>query len=422
MELLDFLKTLKRHKLILIFVPALTVLVSYFLVRNMPDKYVSQTRIATGIVDHSQKLLTNNSYHGDSRVNEEFSNITQMIQLNKIIDQVSYHLILSDLKSDQPFHKGAAADNMTPADKAALATYIEGKLQRNEELNLSTEKDKQIYYLLQEKKYDHETIKSQLKAYRLNNSDFIELEYESDQPNLSAFVLNTLSTEFVEYYSNVVTENKRKAVVYLDSTLRTKQATLLGHMENLKNYKINNKVLNMEEQARNYYARIADVATRRGIAAKDVAAYSAALGDINSRFSPGKRQYMESNVSGVNQDIVRLKDEISALNDAYIQNDFDPKYKARMDSLQSKLTASIYDQNDRYATNPLAAKENLVNQKLNLEVSRDLAKNSLSSLDNELGSLNSGLQQMVPSMATIEALEANVEVANKEYQDILQKY
>lgn len=422
MELLEFLKTLRRHKLLLILVPALTVLAAYFFVKRMPDKYISRTRIATGILDQSQQLLAANPYHHESKAQQEFGNITEMIMLSKIIDQVSYQLLLHDIKEENTFRHATDLKQLDEKTKAQLISYLEAKRARNEELNLADDQDKQVYNWLVYKGYDHESLRNQLKAYRLNNSDFLELEYESENPALSAFVLNTLANEFVQYYTNVVTENKRKAVVYLDSLLKIKQSNLLTAMEAVKNYKISNGVLDMEEQAKNYYSRMADVATRKGMAEKDYAAYSAALSDINSRFSPGSRKYMESAVSSTNQEIVQTQEEIKALNDAYIKSDFDPKYKARIDSLQSKLTAHIYDQTDRYATNPLAAKENLVTQKLNLEVSRDLARNSAASLDRELNQLNSGLQQMVPGLANIQTLETNVEVANKEYQDILQKF
>jgi Mrp family chromosome partitioning ATPase len=167
---------------------------------------------------------------------------------------------------------------------------------------------------------------------------------------------------------------------------------------------------------------MADMATKKNTAEKDVVAYNSALKNIESHFSPENRKYFESSLSGINAEIVNVKDQLKLANEAYVQNGFNAKDKAKIDSLQSKLTRAIYAQTDNYTSNPNATKDNLVGQKLNLEVSRDLAQNSVQTLDNEWKKLNGNLQRLVPNLASIQNYNAKIETANKEYQDILQKY
>jgi len=88
MEFSDFFKILKRHKLTLIIVPVVTVIIAYFLVHNQPDSYSSAARIATGIVDQTQQLLNNNNAQ-ESQINQEFSNLTEMLRSKKMLDQLS---------------------------------------------------------------------------------------------------------------------------------------------------------------------------------------------------------------------------------------------------------------------------------------------------------------------------------------------
>src|SRR5690606_37685126 len=104
-DVYKFLRLLKKHRLTLIIIPALTVIITFFLVRNLPDSYVSQSQIATGIVDNTQQavLTGGNSSKGWAEVNQEFSNLIEMMKLKKILDQVSYKLIIHDLSSENPF-------------------------------------------------------------------------------------------------------------------------------------------------------------------------------------------------------------------------------------------------------------------------------------------------------------------------------
>jgi succinoglycan biosynthesis transport protein ExoP len=92
MELGNFLKVLYRHKFTLIIVPILTVIIAYFLVRNQPDQYTSQSQIATGIVDKTQQALSDPASEQQSEITQDFDNLLEIIRSKKILDQVSYQI------------------------------------------------------------------------------------------------------------------------------------------------------------------------------------------------------------------------------------------------------------------------------------------------------------------------------------------
>jgi polysaccharide biosynthesis transport protein len=423
MELMNFLKRLKRYYAVLIFVPLITAIIAFLISLNLPDKYISHARISSATADKSQQLIGDQQQQEESKINLEFDNLLQTMTLNKVIDRVSYKLMLHDLDEANAFRKPSklvkelSADDRSKAIKAFTALYDERR-----SLNPANSNEKELYKLLKSMKYDDASLKKNLTASRMENSQYINLEYASENPQLSAFMLNTLSHEFINYYTSVSNSNRSRSVQFLDSLLKEKQNALTEQTEALKQFKINNGILNLDDQAKNIYGEIADIETKKGTAQKDVVAYNMALQNIDSRFSPENKKYLESSVSGINSEIANIKDQVKLANDAYVQSGFNEKYKAKIDSLQSKLTHAIYAQTDNYASNPLVAKDNLVAQKLTMEVSRDLAKNSVQTLDNELARLNSGLQKLVPNLATIQALQSKIEVANKEYLDVLQKY
>ena len=101
-ELKKFYNLLYRFKLIVISVPLITIIIAFFLVRNLPDQYVAEGQIATGIVDETQDLVTNVDKQ-ESSINREFSNLIEITRLQKILDLVSYQLILHDLTDAKPF-------------------------------------------------------------------------------------------------------------------------------------------------------------------------------------------------------------------------------------------------------------------------------------------------------------------------------
>jgi polysaccharide biosynthesis transport protein len=423
MELVNFFKRLKRYKNILILVPLVTAIIAFFISRSLPDKYISHARLASALADKSQQLVNSDNSQEESKMNVEFDNLLQTLTLNKIIDRVSYKLILHDLQSSVPFRKpGKLISNLTAGEKEKVIKTFTSYYTDRHALNPSNADEKALYKLLKSVKYDEASLRKNLTASRMDNSQYLSLEFSSENPQLSAFTLNTLSHEFINYYTTVSNANRSRSVSFLDSLLHEKQDALLKQTEALKQYKIDNGILNVDDQAKNLYGQLADIETKKGNAEKDMVAYNVALKNIDGRFSPENRKYFEGSMAGLNSEIVNIKDQIKQANDAYVQSGFNDKYKSAIDTLQSKLTRKIYAQTNTYASNPMVAKDNLVTQKLTLEVSRDLAQNSVQTLDNELGKVNKNLQKLVPDLATIQAFQAKIEVANKEYQDILQKY
>ncbi|MBA3828341.1 MAG: lipopolysaccharide biosynthesis protein [Taibaiella sp.] len=424
MELLEFFKFLYRRKITLIVIPLITVIATFFLVRNIADVFVSNTRIATGLVDKSQQVFTiAGTFDQEYKINQEFENLNQIILSKKIQNQVSYKLMLHDLGKDSAFRKPSklVKELNQSALQHAINTY-RTKYATMDELSLWNNDENGLYKLMKSMGYDNESLNRKLTVYRVGNSDFINVEFESENPNLSAFVVNTLCNEFITYYNTQNKENKNKAVSFYDSLLKQKQAIMINKTSALKDYKIKNRVLNMNDQAKTLYGQIADFETRKEQAQRDIIANTAALKTIDEKFNPEDRKYLESAISSINTEIVQTKEQIKLVNQDYVQSGFDPKYKSMMDSLQGKLNAQIMQASDKYLYSPLVMKENLVTQKMNLELALELAKNSVQSVNGELARLNEKLDILVPNEAVIQSSESEIDIASKEYLDVLQKY
>ena len=425
MELSGFLKILSKQKFVLIAVPMVTVIITYFLVRQLPDAYSSKARIATGLVDDSKKAPANLDFliPQESTINQQFNNLIQTIQLKKMYDQVSYQLILHDLSGDSAFRKSSKLmlQLNKKAKEHAIEVYTE-KYQKSEPLSLWDSDQFGLYRVLVSQGYDEESLRRKMFVYRVNNSDFIDIQFESENPTLSAFVANAITKEFITYYTSIYKANQIKSVNFMDSLQKKRQAAVDNKMLELKNYKIQNKILNLNEQARILYGQIADFETKREMAMKDVEAYSGALKNIDAKFNPNERKYLESATTRVNQDIMVNTELLKNLTIEYIKSNYDESIKNRIDSLKSVVTSKINESTDKYIVSPLQTKQSLVAQKMNLEISYDLAKFSQVSLQIELDRLNRKFNGLVPHEATVQSYEKAIDNAGKEYLDVLGKY
>lgn len=227
MEASDFFKLLKRYRIVMMVIPLITIMVTYYFVRNLPDSYVSQTQIATGIVDQSQKLPEDQTAQ-ESQIFMEFANVIATIKLNTIVNQVSYQLILHDLTSDLPFRKPSKLFRDLNANARAHAIEVYTKMYNTHGALMLWDKDQNgLNSLINSMRYDAGSIQAKLGIYRWENSDFIHVDFESENPQLSAFVLNTLAKEFISYHTDTEKGNQLKSIHALDSLLQKRNSPLI---------------------------------------------------------------------------------------------------------------------------------------------------------------------------------------------------
>ena len=428
-ELSYFLKFLKRRLLILLAVPLVAMVVCYLLTRRLPDTYLSRGRVATGIVDKtSQLVISSMGSMAESEIDRSFDNLIQMMRMKKVMDQVSYKLFVHDLTvpRDSLFRPLSdtleALDARTKQRIAAMLIQKDDSLGKGGQGKLYEARMKVVNDLIKSMEYDITSILEKLKIYRLSTSDYLEVEYEAEDPRLTAFVINTLFTEFKDMYTRRLLESSNRTLVFLEDLVQQKRIALNERMEALKNYKIRNNVLNLDEQANGLYGHILDFETQREVAKKDVMAYRAALKNIDQRFDPTDRRYVESALADANQQITIARNKLQNANDQYIKSNFSPRYKAKVDSLQEVLNQQMRNSTDEPVYSPLSAKADLISRKLELEIALELAQGSIAAIDAEVDRLGKKYSGMVPDEASIQQLEASIEIASKEYTDALQRY
>jgi succinoglycan biosynthesis transport protein ExoP len=422
-EVSKFLTLLKRYRLVLIIVPVLIVIITFFLVKNIPNSYVSQAQIATGIVDETKQNLLDQATPQAQQVVQEFSNIIAVMRLKKILDKVSYKLAIHDLSSPKPFKpKNNELVALNAKERKHAIDVFTTLYSRDQSLNLYEKEQNALNDFLKSLDYDTEFLNNKLNIFRAGDSDFVIIQFESEDPLLSAFIVNTLSNEFINYYTAVVKNNQIRTNTFLGNLLAQKNDTLSRRMSDLRNYKIRNRVLNLGEQSKQLYTRIIEYDNKKQEAVQSTSSFAGALNEIDRKFQPEERQYIEASLSKLNTKITNKKDELSRLYDLYYQNDLEENYKRSIDSLQLTLNEAIAQTSDEYINNPLSTKLALIQEKLGLEVKLDISRYSINSLEKELAMLNNQFDQLVPKEAEVQSLEMKIDIATKEYLDILNKY
>lgn len=427
MELKDFFKLLKKYILVLIIVPIITVIVAYFPIHKLPKQYVSQGLIATGFTDQTRAIVDpSGGGLQESRVMAQFSNLKEKMNLKKIWDKLSYKLIIHDLAGNatpyRPLSGSKLYMHMEPEKKLEAIKFFSEKRDRMEPMNLSVAYEDWLNGLLESLGYDEESLKKAIIINREESSDFISVTATTENPELSAFMVNAYTEDFIEYYTDLSNESQTVNIKYLDSLRDQKADTLNVAIERLRQYKIQNGILNLEEQSKSIQAQKVATEDLLLLARRQADSYAGALRNVKKTLSPEARDYAEAQALKSNVNVVATHQKAYKLYDLAARNPSDPRLQKSVDSIKLVLANQLNAASDDYTLDPRVGRQDQMKSLRTLEVEYDQAYYSQSAIENQLGNLNAQFKRLVPLDATVKSLTFAIDNATKEYQDILARY
>jgi len=429
MNIKEFLSLIAKYKTLIIAIPAITLFITYLFVKNLPKQYKSQAKLSTGLLDPSRQVAPDvPNYSGPDlliKINQQFTNIMDIMVMPKNMSILSYRLILHDLKNPrQPFKTQSDDINaLSDAERQEAIRGFEERLAKKQVLTPFDNYEVKFYNLVKSMGYDGPSIVKKLSITHEDNSDFITVEYTSENTFLSVFVVNTLSGDFINNYSLDLISNKNQSIVVLDSLLQKKEAVMNEKTQQLKDYKIKNKVLNLDKQSQIVYQQIIDYENKKSQALIDLQSLQTALNNLNTKLNnPSLDRYLGAELSTDNQAVIALRNRVQAANNDYIDGGFKAADKKKVDSLQQLLNQQLVKTNDNYVADPVVAKQTLVQRRISLGIDLDKTRASIKDIDDELTKLNAKFSTMVPFDAGVQKFERDADVATKEYLDLLNRY
>lgn len=422
MDIKLFLKLINRYKWLLILVPVATVTVTYFLVQNLPKQYKSNVEISTGLLDPSKKVISDETVDF-FKVSQQINSIIEKLQMKKSINMLSYNLILHDLEQPRKRFKKYSdkVDSLNYDQRKEVIALYKDKLASKSLLTLSDDTGKyKLYSIIESMGYGEDALRKKLDVSHADNSDFITIEYTSEDPDLSAYVVNTLASGFIADYMSDVNTNENTSIDLLDSLVKRKEAVMNQKNAELSAFKRSNGVLNLSEQASSVDAQITKYEGQKADLLLQIDQDQAALAVINNKLRGGDPDIAGSSRAD-NLELISIRNQLQTASNNYIDQPTAANRK-KVDSLTTLLNNKRNQNSNENVVNPLLSKQNLLAQKNTLDVSLATAKGSFKQIDAELTALRAKFNSMVPYDADIQNKERDAELATKDYTTSLDSY
>ncbi|RYF20541.1 MAG: lipopolysaccharide biosynthesis protein, partial [Flavobacteriales bacterium] len=278
-----------------------------------------------------------------------------------------------------------------------------------------------LYDFVESMGYGEEALRKEIDISHVDNSDYINLEYTSENPDLSAYLVNTFASDFITNYSGEISVNQDNSMGLLDSVMKQKEALMNKKNNDLAAFKRNKGVLNLSEQSATVYGQITNYEAQRTELMRTIQSTQGAISVINSKLSGGDATINGSSRAD-NREIVRLKKERETATSDWVGNGFKSSDQKRIDSLTKIIQTKSNQNEDENVFDPRSSKQNLATQRTALDLQLQQAKSSISTIDQQLSILRARYNSMVPYDADIQNYQREADLATKEYMTTLDQY
>ncbi|MFO7257623.1 MAG: Wzz/FepE/Etk N-terminal domain-containing protein, partial [Bacteroidota bacterium] len=416
MGLKSAIKALWRRKWMLVLVPLATMLV-VFVIRLFGEwKYTSTAQIATGIT--TNRKLAETSFSPEE-LDIEFNNLITLIKSPQIISQVSYLLMQHDIPTSSITFRHPSAREISDQVGINLLAYeddfrriLDKKIETRTFLDASASEDERLLQeLITVFGYDNKSILDNLYVARIGNTDYVELKFTSENPELSAKVVNEICKELVRYYAGVQPAQPNVSLDALAEAVVQRKKELDEKLLRLQAFRSENEVINSDVESISRLNQISSIESQIESERQKQRTLELNLASLDVRIQDG-----EAGAAGrLNDEVVRTRQRITAFNERYVRGgQTDQKLLDSITSLRSRLDELLrrMEQAPKYSPDELRSlRERRDQVALDLQVTRE----NIASLTRKLNGLRTNIVNLADREATRKLLEEELELAREQY-------
>lgn len=405
-------------------------LVVLLLTRNMQKEFQTNATVYTGLASGYSITDDGDEKVDYFKVNNAFDNLITTVKARETIEEVcikllAQHLLLKEVDPNILDEKGFAQLHKILNDEEIAKLVVPGNFDKTVAklygIKDSSNKNT-VQYLLTDASspYSVSRISAGITVMRKSTSDMLELGYKANDAGVCVNTLKFLISSFSERYKNIKGSETMNVVKYFEQQLQQAFGSLQTSENKLKDFGVNNRIINYYEQAKFVAESKEDLSTDYYKEKMKFEAAQTALVRIEEKMN----NY--SDFVAANDVLMKLRQELSNINykitnaqiykyDAETINGLTERSEQVKLELQEKAR-EYYEFNNSIEWVP---QNSLLNEWLSKVVELEESKGRLMVYDQRLKQYDGIYKEFAPLGSTINRLEREVGVQEKQYLSVL---
>lgn len=427
MNIIKFLKILARNIKFIILIPLLVGVIVYFLTKNLPDIYQTETTLFTGITSNSGLDVGVVKIDNNATKNA-YDNVISLFKSDLLFEDVALHLLTQHLMLSKPDKNIISekafislSENIPPEVKKLIVKNNFEKSLSNLRTNIKSDKKNFIYTLLNySNPYYSIGAISRLEVKRLSNSDLIQISFESSDPAIAYNTIKFASEIFIKKYSLLKVGQSNDAVAYFEKRLAEMAIKLKEAEDKLLDFNVNNTIINYYEQTEQVTTQQEKIELKLQDTKMEFESATAVLNKIE------KEVETRFKINLKNKEVFSIRKELVECNLRLANYEFEQNNKISLSDLRAekskleKLLEFKIDSITVFDTKSQGMEaQKILSEWLDAVKAVESSNANFKSMKERIVEFMKQFKQYAPLGATIKRIEREIDINEREYLYIL---
>ena len=428
MNLLQFIRLLLRNISIVTIVPVIMAITILIGTKNSPDNYKSATTVYTGFasgysIENGEKAKID--FHA---INISFDNLINIVKAKETKEEIALRLLAHHIFLNKKADKTILQVNLDHLSEIipndVITKVLDKKSEEKTYTNLLIYKNQNetniIYNLLNDDKDPYYSLAamSDIKTTRVESSDMIKVEFESNDPGICQDVLKITTTVFIKKYRGIKEGETNNVSAFFELQTKLALERLNVAEEKLKNFRSENRVINFYEQTKFISEKREDLIDELNKEKMVLASSEAAMLNTEEKLGASKKLLQTS------AEIIGTRNKLNTLNSKLIllQNEEDKnnepeigKLTLEINQLKNQLDTKVADLFGESSTKEGISHKELASMWIENAVIVDESKSRLPIYTKRLEEIETTYDMFAPLGSNLNKMEREIGIAEKEY-------
>jgi len=429
MNLIEFLRLIRKNMVLLMTIPLIMAVTTYFFTKNSEKEFNSSAMIYTGLSTGFNIESTAASRKDQFVVNNSFENILNTIRSRETMREVSFKLL-----SEILILKQADGRHINPKTFEKLNEWIPTQIRKT----IVVKNNREATYQNLQKAYDNDHPKliraffndgkspfslkslSEIKAVRKGSSDMIEMSYILTDKGLCENTLNLFIDVFMVKYKGLKVSETGNVVEYFQEQLTTAKKDLNMAEDRMTAFSVDGQIINYYEQTKALASKKEDITDEQSRLLGELDAADNALLKLEQKLDINRNAFFK------NTELLNQKEKIATLTSEIAKNSLNPTSKSqenlsinvkRHEKMLSDGVKSLYERT--HSTENVQIK-NLLDSWLENMILVEKNKARVNVLNKRISEIKKDYSRFAPLGSSISRLEREIDVNERAYMQILQ--
>lgn len=441
MDFSNLLNILARRKWLILAAMLAAAGFTYFLIGARPEKYRASATISTSILNY--RGIGDEGGGGfvqQFQIENGFANLIEFIRSRATVKLMTIEMLRHDLAAQaangpaKPFRQANPNLAQFTAEDARLVLSEINKIaldSLSEDLALNTDLEYKMDQIARAYGYDNDALLGSLSVKRKAATDYITVDFVSENPALSQHMANVFSKRMINYRYNIMVREKRKNVEALAQLAAEKKVVVDSIKNALFGYLYQRGLPNIGRQSEETVMQMSQLETekreaesRLRTATESITRYQKYIEDKSGRGAGDTRervadkslvQEKSNRVRQLTQKSLEAggKDEEVEAQLAEAKREYDKAVRGAARTLGRAKAPTDGEEGTR---------EDLYTKKVDADIDRITAQNALDDINRRISTLSGKLSTLVSNDEVATTLTADQERAEGEFATVNGQY